>query len=150
MLKYLKQFLYQSRIKRIIKRHSLEKKVLFIGYTNDVYNWLSASSFVVFSASEVHQPKPGYEAGAVKKTIILPNYPNYYENFTDGYNCLFYERNNFQDLSSKIEQLLNNSKTVEVLGNNNYSVYLKSHCIDVIERKISSAVLKIIDENKAE
>lgn len=129
-VKYFSKVRYQKKMNDYIKKHELNDVIMKYGYQRNIYEWLSASDIVVFPVDSVHQARPIYEAGAVERSIILPDFPNYENNLIDGYNGLTFEKGSAESLSNRIIEMYNNKSFLKQLGKHNYRMTKINHSRD--------------------
>ena len=142
-IKYFSKVRYQKKINDYIEKNALNDVIIKCGYQRNIYEWLSASDIVVFPVDSVHQARPIYEAGAVKRSIILPNFPNYEDNLIDGYNGVTFEKGNAESLSNKIIEMYNNKTFLQQLGKHNYQMTKMNHSRDKISEILKKALIGV-------
>lgn len=140
-LKYLKQIFYLKEMSKKIEKNT---KIKMVGLQSSTNDWYAACDLVVFPAEKAHQARPLYEAGAFKKPIIISDFPNYREYVSKGINGLTFIPNDSEDLSRKIQLLMDNKFQCENMGKKNYDFTLKYHNSKTIDILISDFVSKII------
>lgn len=141
--KYFSKVLYQKKVNDYIKKHTLNDVIIKCGYQRNIYEWLAASDVVVFPVTSVHQARPIYEAGAVERSIILPDFPNYEDNLINGFNGVTFEKGNAESLSNRIIEMYNNKAFLEQLGKNNYQMTKIKHSRNNITEILKKTVYSV-------
>lgn len=145
LLKYFKNMIYVNSILRKIHKINLRDQIIIVkGMQKEIQEWYKISDVVVFPVQKVHQARPIYEAGINKKTIIVPDYPNFKENLISNYNGLFYERKSCRDLSNKIFGLYQNRDFCKVLGENNFKMTIEKHEKNDISTKVNTFINNVV------
>lgn len=130
-----------SEIYRINKQ---SRKVYLLGLVSDTTVWYQMADFVVFPAHKIHQARPAYEAGYYSKPIIVPDYPQLYENIIDHYNGLYYQPDDDAELAKCIRTLCNNDILRSELGKNNHSVYQEKHTFNYARKQLQDALSVVL------
>lgn len=119
-----------EQLKKLIKDENLEQKVIYCGFRRDIkniyniINLLVLSSIkndsfptVVLEAMSCGIPTIAYKCGGVKEMI---------ENSVNGY---LIEQGNIMDLSKKIEEVIGDEETLNLLSKNSILNYRKNFSI---------------------
>lgn len=140
-LKYFSKFIYQKRMVSFIEKHQLDHCIDRVGVQKDIAEWISAADILVFPTTVVHQARPIYEAGCIRKTIIVPDYENYKNNLIDGYNGITYAKENYQDLAEKIIYAYENRDKLKELGEHNFEMTCETHIQAKVKVLLEQALL---------
>ncbi len=101
--------------------------IRFLGTVIDMVTLYSAIDVLIFPSVVPHQARPVYEAGFVKKPVIITDYPQTEEFVKNGYNGLTFSEKNDLELSRAILRLYNDKELLKGLGENNYVAAWKQH-----------------------
>lgn len=135
---------YVEKCREVMMRINGEKEnVTFVGLTKSPEDWYVISDVVVFPVKAVHQARPIYEAGFFNETVIVSNYSNFAEALVDGYNGMFYEAGNIDDLKDKMTSISKNKSVMKIMADNNRLMYIENHTFENAERKINNLLVKL-------
>jgi glycosyltransferase involved in cell wall biosynthesis len=135
---------FEIKVDRIINKYNLNERIILLGVKKDLSYYYKNCMFVVFPATSPHQARPIFEAGAYKKTIIVPDYKNYTEFLDDGISGLLFKRKNFKDLAKKLEMLIEDKTLANYLGNQNFDKSMAEHSADKLEKKLIMVIEKLL------
>lgn len=139
-IKYRKLYAFQRKIHTYINKNNLQNEIFFCGYQKKIYDWFAASDLGVFPVTKVHQARPLYEAGMMHRTILVPNFDNYSDNYKDGINGLMFNAGDPEDLAKKILFLYNDKKLLRRLSENNHEMSYRGHTREIV-RKVIDVVI---------
>ncbi|MGG0283592.1 glycosyltransferase family 4 protein [Peribacillus butanolivorans] len=126
-IKFAIGFDYEANLLKLIDRHNLWHRIDFFPPVTNPEKYILASDIVVFPSIKPHQARPIYEAGAARKPIIITNFNQTSEFTKDGFNCLTFSKENYIELSKKINILNKNKDLYNRLLQNNYKQTIKNH-----------------------
>lgn len=107
-----------------------------LGTIIDMETIYCAVDAIVFPSVVPHQARPAYEAGFVKKPVIITDYPQTEEFVENEYNGLTFPENNDFELSKAILRLYNDKELLKRLGQNNYEAAWRQHNPEHCEQKL--------------
>lgn len=136
-----------NKINDFISKNNMKNSVKFIGLQEDMKYWYAACDLVVFPAEKAHQARPIYEAGVFKKTVVVPNFPNFNEYLKPGVSGLVYEPGNYKELANIIKRLYSDQKLCSHLGNNNYELTNELHDAKKINIKVKKYIQSLFEGN---
>lgn len=96
---------YRAELEKIIKDNDVEDRFILLGFTTNPYPYLNQADVIVHFSRFEGRSVAIDEALALKKTVVLTNYPTAKDQITDGVNgyiCDFDE----EKLISKIDQFI--------------------------------------------
>lgn len=96
----------EDKLKKQVDQLGLEDFVFFIGYRNDIQNYMSQLDLIVLSSLWEGLPLTPIEAFSVSKTVIGTNVDGTPEIIEDGLSGLLVEAKNERQLASKINWLI--------------------------------------------
>ncbi|MBT8606666.1 glycosyltransferase family 4 protein [Polynucleobacter paneuropaeus] len=133
---------FRKTLERKVNELNLSKNVIFLGYLNDedlleVYNF--SDIFIYAGNVETSGPLTILEAMACKTPVICAASGGPLEIISGGYNGLFFEVDNSEDLCLKIEELLNKNIS-EVIAANGYGYCLENHGIQKLGRVMTNLI----------
>ncbi len=120
------------------------KEIELVGVVTDTSDYYLNSDVVIFPVSEIHQPRPAYEAGFFKKPIILPDCPNFKENITDGVNGAYYKADDAGSLADKMYLFAKGEYSVSLIGEKNNLITKEKHSLENVMPIILHKVKEII------
>lgn len=100
---------YQKELEALIKEYDVEKQFILLGFTKNPYPYMTQADIIVHFSRFEGRSVSIDEALALKKTILLTNYPTAKDQITNGINgyiCDFDE----EKLVKQIESLIFNVK----------------------------------------
>lgn len=109
--------------KKIIK----SEKIQYLGIIKDMQSVYNASDVLVLPSTSPHQLRPVFEAGFLKKPIIISRFLETSEAVTHMLNGLEFEPKNIVELKQAIERIYNNPGLSKELAENNYRFVIKRH-----------------------
>ncbi|MDN5290076.1 MAG: hypothetical protein PWQ06_315 [Anaerophaga sp.] len=135
---------YENKIIKSINKNSLKKSIFFLGVQENMAGVYALADVLIFPANYPHQARPAFEAGALRKTVIMPDFENTEEYVKNNTNGLTFKRRNSRSLAEKIAYLIDNPEVRTKLGDNNYENTVRNHVREVSERKIHEIIKEII------
>lgn len=139
-IKYRKLYAFQRKMHTYINKNNLQNEIFFCGCQKKIYDWFAASDLGVFPVTKVHQARPLYEAGMMHRTIVVPNFDNYLDNYKDGINGLTFNAGDPEDLAKKILFLYKDKKLLRKLSENNHEMSYRGHTREIV-RKVIDVVM---------
>lgn len=103
----------KEKLKLLTTELNIEDNIIFLGYRKDVFDVGNQMDFIVLSSRWEGFPLTPIEMFSIGKTIIASNIDGNNEIIVDNYNGLLFEKDNVNELSKKIKNLINekNKKT---------------------------------------
>ena len=117
----------KPQLLNLVNKLHLEDRVIFLGYRNDVLNIINSVDFVVLPSRWEGFPLTPIETFMMKKTIIATNIDGNNEIIKDQFSGLLFEKDNYVELSKKINLLSSDNKLRSNLENNAYNEYKKKY-----------------------
>lgn len=111
-------------------------KIRFMGIVSDMQAVYSAADVLVFPSTAPHQARPAYEAGFLRKPVIISDYQQTREYVKDGENGLTFKAGDAHMLSRCILRLYKDKRLLNDLGNNNYKYARARHDPVKCEKKL--------------
>ncbi|MHB9131490.1 MAG: glycosyltransferase family 4 protein [Armatimonadota bacterium] len=118
---------YWHRTMAFIQRKRLTERVRFAGMQANVAPLYAAADVVAFPATRPHQARPVLEAGAMKKPVVVTDFPQIREFVQDGVNGLLVRPGDTAGLASAFRRLLTDTVLAAQLGEANYRQTLAKH-----------------------
>ena len=135
---------YETNIHSTIKKYALDKLIIKVGIQSDMPSLYTLADVLIFPANEPHQARPAFEAGALKKPVIMPDFKNTKEYIRDGVNGLVFRHRSPKSLADKIIMLIENEKLRVKLGEENYQQTMKHHTKKDSEKLLLEIVKEFI------
>jgi glycosyltransferase involved in cell wall biosynthesis len=130
----------RKRLDKLIR----EKKVILLGYSNNISEAMNLCDTVIFPSTAAHQPRPCIEAGEYKKSVILSDYEATKEYFVNGLNALVFKPKSSKELSKKIKYLFENNEYNKELGNNNFTMTREKHNYIEVQEQLNKFFDKLL------
>jgi len=130
-LRRLARIDYPDQVERALSRGDVRQRVRFIGMQSDVLPLYAAADVVVFPATAPHQARPVIEAGAMRKPVVVSDFPNVREFVQDGVNGLAVPPGDAGKLADAIRALLEDRSLADRLGEANYDTTREHHNADI-------------------
>lgn len=112
------------------------EKIRYMGIISDMQAVYSAADVLVFPSTAPHQARPAYEAGFLRKPVIITDYQQTREYVKDGKNGLTFKAGDAHMLSCCILRLYKDKRLLNDLGNNNYKYARAQHDPIKCEKKL--------------
>lgn len=113
----------RTNLENLVNELKLENIIHFLGYQPDALSIINQLDFVVLSSRWEGLPLTPIEVFSQGKTIIVSDIPGNNEVVSDNYNGLLFEKDNIQELSSKIVELCQNKEKRKELEGNAKNTY---------------------------
>jgi len=142
-LLFLKSILglnYERKIMKMIKKYHLEDRIIMYPPQKEMDSFYKAADLVVFPSKYPHQARPVFEAGVMKKTIIMSRYVETNENVKDFYNGLYFKANDLDEFVKCIYRILNDKALRRKLEENNYTETVANHNLVDFKYKIDAVL----------
>ncbi len=139
---------YEKRIRDLIAKLRLENRILMFPPQTKVDDFYRAADVVVFPSKYPHQARPAFEAGAMRKTIIMSRFEATFENVRDSYNGLYFKAGDARDLAQCITRVLRDDSLRKMLEENNSVEALKNHNIMDFRIKIDALMNEFFDDDE--
>ena len=110
-------------LKRAAEVKGLSGHVKFLGFRSDVQNVLSQCDLMVLPSLAEGLPLSPMEAFSVRKAVIATNIAGTREVVKDGYKGLLVQKENAEDIASKIRRIYEDPGLLTVLSDNAYESY---------------------------
>lgn len=137
---------YETRIRNLIARHHLENRVTMFAPQSNMGDFYKAADAVVFPSKYPHQARPVFEAGMMRKTIIISRFDATDENIRDHYNGLSFTPGDESDLAKCIVQVLTDNALRKKLEENNYREAMENHNLLNFSKKIDAVFNEFYDD----
>lgn len=112
---------YLNKVLEKIKKNSLEDKITFINFQENIWPYYDALDVIVVPSTEKESfGLVATEAMLSKKPVIAANHGGLLEIVKLEETGLFFKANDSNDLAKKIELLLNNQNLISIYGENGY------------------------------
>ena len=112
---------YLNKVFEKIKKNSLEDKITFIDFQENIWPYYDALDVIVVPSTEKESfGLVATEAMLSKKPVIAANHGGLLEIVKLEETGLFFKANDSKDLAEKIEFLLNNQNLISIYGENGY------------------------------
>lgn len=119
-----------EELQKLVLENDLDKKVEFLGYKNNVHEYIKECDFMVLPSLWEGFPLTPIECFMNKKTIIATNIPGTNE-IVNGNNGILVEAKNPEELSNAINYLLENPHVVTTKSEIAFQTYIESFSYDV-------------------
>ena len=138
---------YYKKCVGMIKKLS---NIKLIGQVYNVNDYYSNCDIVIFPSTHPHQSRPIYEAGFMRKPIIISDFAETSEYLVNEHNGLAIKPMSYKELKKSIEYCLNNKVKVEQMGYNNYQMSLKYHSFSKEKHKLLSLINNMLKERESD
>lgn len=139
---------YEKRIRSLIAKHNLENKILMYSPQSNMDDFYKAADVVVFPSKYPHQARPVFEAGVMRKTIVISRFEATGEHVKDNYNGLYFAPGDANDLARCILQVLKDESLRKTLEDNNFAEAMKNHNFLNFSKKIDAVFNEFYDDTK--
>lgn len=102
---------YRKELERLIQQYDVADSFILLGFTNNPYPYMNDADIIVHFSRFEGRSVSIDEALALRKPILLTNYPTAKDQITNGVNgwiCEFDEN----ELCEKLIELINNKSTI--------------------------------------
>jgi len=113
---------YKEKLIKYVKKHNLERNVIFTGYRKDVAELMAIMDLFVFASLREGVPKVLVQATAVGIPIAAFNIDGVSEILKDNYNGFLVEPKNIEQLVEIIIKYMNNKKLIRIHGKNGQNI----------------------------
>jgi glycosyltransferase involved in cell wall biosynthesis len=137
---------YEKRIRNLIERYNLENKILMYPPQSNMDDFYKAADVVVFPSKYPHQARPVFEAGVMRKTIVISRFEATGEHVKDNYNGLYFTPGDANDLARCILQVLKDDSLRKLLEDNNYTEAMMNHNLLNFSKKIDAVFNEFYDD----
>ena len=131
---------YYIKVSELLEQ--FDKKIIYVGATNLILEYLSIADIIVSPQELSHFSRPVIEAWAQKKPVITTNLVHSLEYMKDGEDSLFFDVGNSAQLAEKILCLLKSSNLKDKLALNGYekaiSNYNSENALNIIVKQCES------------
>lgn len=114
---------YKDRLLHLINKNNLQDNVIFTGYTENVANYLNIMQIVIHTSIS---PEPFgrvlIEAMSMKKPLIGTRAGAVTEIIDEGVSGYTYEPGNYQDLSDRVLDILDNKELADSMSHKGYDL----------------------------
>lgn len=117
----------RSCLENLVLNLGISDNIIFLGYKKNVLNIICQLKFIVQSSRYEGLPLLPIETFSQGKTIIVSNISGNNEVVTDRVTGLFFEKDNIEELSDRMKELLTNMELCERLEKNAQEEYLKKY-----------------------
>lgn len=117
----------RSRLENLVLDLGISDNIIFLGYQKKVLNIICQLEFIVQSSRYEGLPLLPIETFSQGKTIIVSNISGNNEVVTDKVTGLLFEKDNIEELSERVKELLTNTELCERLEKNAQEEYLKKY-----------------------
>lgn len=128
------------------EKQIIMENIIYLGINQNIEELYAICSVVVFPATFPHQARPVFEAGFMKKPVIVSEYPNIVEFVRDGYNGLVFTSGDCEALASRILLLYETPDLRIKLGNHNYHLAAERHSYTKCAEKLNTLIEEIFNE----
>lgn len=135
---------YENNINNEIRKNGLADLIVKVGIQKDMRFLYKTSDILIFPANVPHQARPAFEAGAQKKSVIMPDFENTREYIKDGVNGLIFKHHDSKSLADKITLLIENKELKVKLGEENFKHTMENHTKELSEKLLLEIVNEII------
>lgn len=125
----------KKKLENMTKELKLEDKVIFLGFIENLENYLKSCDIFILSSRWEGLPLVILEAWKYKKPVIASNVVgirSLISNYKDG---ILFELGDSIELSKRIVELVNNQNLRKSLGENGYKKLLKEYSLELMVRK---------------
>lgn len=137
---------YETRIRNLIAKYRLENRVVMFAPQANMGDFYKAADVVVFPSKYPHQARPVFEAGMMRKTIVISRFDATDENMKDHYNGLSFTPGDETDLAKCIVQVLKDDVLRKKLEENNYKEAMENHNLLNFSKKIDAVFNEFYDD----
>ncbi|MCM8816238.1 MAG: glycosyltransferase [Candidatus Omnitrophica bacterium] len=109
-----------TELKYLADRYGIEKQFIFLGYKNDIQNFIEKSDVVVLPSLWEGLPNLVLEAMAMRKPVVATNVGGTSEVVKDGITGFLVNPGDIQQMAEKIILLLSDEKLAEEIGKKGY------------------------------
>lgn len=138
---------FEKRIRDLISRHQLEDRILMFPSQANMDDFYKAADLVVFPSKYPHQARPAFEAGAMRKTIVMSRFAATFENVRDGHNGLYFKPGDAEDLARCIGRILSDDTLRKTLGDNNFIEAKKNHDLSDFDRRVDALINELFEKS---
>ncbi|WP_230868047.1 glycosyltransferase [Iocasia frigidifontis] len=107
---------YYNKLKRKIKNYNLEKKIKFVGWVDDITDFLSSIDLFVLCSKNEGLPRVVIEAMAMAKPVVATNAGGTNEAIDNGKTGFIVDKGNKNELVAKIEYMIDNKEEMKEMG----------------------------------
>jgi glycosyltransferase involved in cell wall biosynthesis len=108
---------YISRAKKMIRKYHIDDKIHFLGYLNDISNYLKVSDVFLFCSYREGSPSALLEAMSSGLTVITYSIPGITDDLiNDGKNGFIIQNRNEKEFVKKIKILIKNNNIRKIIG----------------------------------
>lgn len=113
----------KNELQNLSKELNIDSRIIFLGFRKDVLNIIKNLNFVILSSRWEGFPLTPIEVFSQKKTIIVSNIDGNNEIVKNEHNGLLFEKDNYIELSNKIDELIANKSLLNKLEKNALNDY---------------------------
>lgn len=142
-----------EKIKQHVKESDLEEYFLFTGRVphEEVENYYSLVDIAPFPrkglpVTEMVSPLKPFEAMAMQKAVISSNVDALKEIVKDGYNGLTFEKDNVQDFTDKLENLIKSEELREKLGEQARKWVIEHRDWKILAKKLNTVYTRLSND----
>jgi len=141
----VRQNLLIRRIRRLIKKYNISDNVIPVGLQKNVQQFYEISDAVVIPITKPHQARPIFEAGMLKKPVIITDFECNREYAINGVNVLSFPNQSYKCLCNLISILKRNPELNVKLGLRNYELAVQNHSSVVAKQIILKNFSRLSD-----
>ncbi|MBW7570539.1 glycosyltransferase family 4 protein [Succinivibrio faecicola] len=122
-------------LENLVSSLNIQEHIKFLGYRKDVFSLMNAMEFVVLPSRWEGFPLVPIETFSLGKTIIVSDIKNNLEIIKDKFNGLSFKKDDYDDLSKKIIELLCDVDFRKKLESNALFDYVNNYSYEVFLNK---------------
>lgn len=126
----------------------LVDKIKFVGFKNDVTNYLRRSDVYVLSTLYEGLPISIIEAMSYGLPVIASEVGGNAELVKNGYNGFLVKRKDYKDLAEKLKYFLLNPSQAGVFGENSLKIYTEDFSLNEMLDRVNSEYAELVKSNK--
>ncbi len=131
----------RKKLETFILENNLSESVILFGNRTDVLTILSYSHIAVFPSLFEGFPIALLEKMSIKLPVIVSDIDIFKEVITNDFDGLIFEKNNADELSSKIDLLINDENLRQILSANGYNT-IKKYSLENMIKSYQSIYLE--------
>ena len=137
---------YKRGIDNLINKFELNKNVTFLGKKKDIRFYLKMSEIYVCSSNFESSPISIWEAMSMELPIVSTKVGDIENYIKDGKNGYLVNKNDYEAMSDKLFNLLNNKHQIINFGMVNRKIAINNFSLDIISKKTIDFYNLILDK----
>lgn len=128
---------YEYYWHKYFQNNKLSDRVHFFSTVIDIKKFYAVSDVVVFCSTKQHQARPLYESGIYERPFIITDFECTKEFAINGYNCLTFRENDYNDLKNKILLIDEDPKLKMEIVKNNRMLTIEKHNVNNLTKELN-------------